>query len=792
MNRLKARLLACVLPAACVSPALAHAQAAAAAGAPATPGASPAVSEVIVTARRRAENLARVPVAVTAFSGQQLVEKQIRSDTDLQLATPGLTVRQTQGPNTLTFSIRGQTADTFSGTPSAVVAYLNEVQLTTSAASSFYDMDSVQVLKGPQGTLFGRNATGGAVLYSTAKPTNDFSGYVRGRAGNLSLGEAEGALNLPLVQDKVLLRAAFDVINRDGFIHNDFTGQELGQIRRQSGRVTLTLKPVETVSNTTMFQYTHAGGTNTGASYLYSAYAPGQTNNGFPLFGTTGFLYGPTLDAAFGPGAWNTYLAQHPKAFAPGLLAYVDEQRRLGPRVSNYPGDETHRENDWFISNVTNVDLSDNLLLRNILGFSRSWTHSEASSLAAPYNIFLSENFATGFKGNRVLADSISEELQLQGKAFDSKLTYVVGAYFQRLNVDTVWPQVYFELLPFIPPANVTSAFRTRNRTEAVYAQGTYDLASLTGVDGLRVTAGVRYTWENVFFEHMRESSQFGALPQSRDFGDPSWEIGLEYQATPSLFTYVKTRGSFRSGGFNGAAPALPTDATGGGNMFNAEHTHDVELGAKWRGDLLGRPASLNVALFNQWIYDVQHVEFPSVPSGSIAVTVNVPAAVIRGIEADAAFQPTTWLELGASTSLTDGKYTQPNVVLFGTNFVYGPFADTPKASGVVYGQATLYDDPAVGRFTLRGEVYAQTYQYFSSSFDSITPGTKLPGYALLNARLAWDDIQGGPISAAIFGRNLTDKTYFTGGIPLGASLGVNSATVGEPRTVGLEVTAKF
>jgi iron complex outermembrane receptor protein len=781
--------LACGFAAALMAPASASAEAQPAAAAEP----APQVGEVIVTARRRAENLARVPVAVTAFSGQQLVDRQIRSDTDLQLATPGLTIRQTQGPNTLTFSIRGQSADTFSGSPTSVVPYLNEVPITSTTAATFFDMDSIQVLKGPQGTLFGRNATGGAVLYSTAKPTNDFSGFARARAGNLGLGEAEGALNLPLVADKVLLRAAFNVINRDGYIHNDFTGQELGEIRRQSGRITLTLKPVENLSNTTMFQYTHAEGTNTGASYLYSAYAPGQTNNGFPLFGETGALYGPSLDSVFGvPGAWNTYLALHPKAFPGGVVAYVDEQRRLGPYVSNYVGDETHRENDWIISNVTNYDVSDNLTVRNILGFSRSWTHSEASSQAAPYTIFTSEDLNTGFNGNRVLADSVSEEFQLQGKAFDGKLNYVTGAYFQRQTVDTHWPQTYFELLPFIPPTTYSSIFRTRNRTEAVYAQGTYDLASLTGIEGLKITGGIRYTWENVFFEHLPGSLSFGAPSQSRDFSDPSWEVGLEYQVTPGLFTYAKTRGSFRSGGFNGAAPPTNADATGGGNMFNSEHTHDVEAGAKWRGEFLGRPASLNGDVFYQWIQDVQHVEFPSFHGTSIAVTVNVPAAVIRGIEADAAFEPTSWLQVGASGTYASGKYTQSHVVLFGNPFTYGPFADTPKFSGTAYGQATVYDDPAVGRFTLRGELYGQTYTYFSSSFDSITPGTKLPNYVLVNARLGWDNIQGGPISAALFGKNLTDKAYFTGGIPLGASLGVNSATVGEPRTWGLEVTAKF
>jgi iron complex outermembrane receptor protein len=475
------------------------------------------------------------------------------------------------------------------------------------------------------------------------------------------------------------------------------------------------------------------------------------------------------------------------------VVAYVDEQKRLGPYVTNYPGDETHRENDWLISNVTNVDLSPDLTFRNILGFSRSWTHSEAGSVAAPYRIFVSEDLSTGFNGNKTLSDSISEEAQLQGKALDGKLNYVAGVYFQRLNTDTAWPQSYFELLPFITPSNLTSAWHTRDRTEAVYAQGTYDLASLTGIDGLKVTAGIRYTWEDVFFNTLPQSTFFAsAPPEAISNSDPSWEVGLEYQATPGLFTYVKTRGSFRSGGFNGAAPAIATDATGGGNIFKPEHTQDIEAGVKWRGDLAGRPAALNVDIFNQWIQDAQHVEFPEVPGGSIAVTVNVPASVIRGIEGDITVQPASWLDVGASTTLISGKYTKPNVVLFGTSFLFGPFADTPKVSGTAFAAATLYDNAEIGKFILRGELYGQTYQYFSSSFESITPGTKLPGYVLFNGRLDWNNIQGSGISASLFGKNLTNKTYFTGGIPLGASLGVNSAVIGEPRTYGVELSAKF
>ena len=138
--------------------------------------ASDSDEDIVITARRRSEALSTTPIAVTAFGAEDLLERSIRTDSDLQLVTPGLTIRQTQGNNSLTYSIRGQSADTFSGSPSAVIAYLNEVPLTIGSASSFYDLESVQVLKGPQGTLFGRNTTGGAVLYTSAKPTDELDG----------------------------------------------------------------------------------------------------------------------------------------------------------------------------------------------------------------------------------------------------------------------------------------------------------------------------------------------------------------------------------------------------------------------------------------------------------------------------------------------------------------------------------------------------------------------------------------------------------------------------------------
>ena len=747
--------------------------------------------DIVVTARRREENLSTVPGAITAFGSEALVERSIKSDADLQLVAPGLTIRQTQGNNSLTYSIRGQTADTFSGSPSAVIAYLNEVPLPIGGASSLYDLENVQVLKGPQGTLFGRNATGGAVLYNTAKPTMETEGYIRGRLGNFDLREVEGALNVPFT-DVVQVRAAFNTIRRDGYITNLLNGDDLGRLKRDSVRLTMTVRPGETIENTTMMQYTRSGGTNTGASYTYSVYSCGQTNNGFNLTCGAGSLFNPGLDAIFGPGSWAAYLAAHPQAYAPGLIAYVQEQRNIGPYKTRHPGGARHKGRDLMLANTTSIELGDNLTLKNIIAYARSRTDSEQPQLGAPFVTILTANAAAGQSGNELNTKSFTEELQLQGQAMDGRLEYIAGVFLQRQKADTLWPQTYFDVSPVLAPAYVTNNFRIRNDTNAVYAQASFALT-----DSLKVTAGARYTWEKVRMSQLPAATYtFGLPDQQKKFSDPSWEFGLEYRATPELFAYIKTRGSFRSGGFNGAATPVSLPASQGGNLFDSEHTQDVEAGLKYRGDVAGRPATFNVAVFRQWIQDVQRVEFPD-PDGpgglaSIAVTANVPSSRITGVEAEASIRPTDWLSLGAQGAYTKARFTNGNINLFGNLFSYGPVGDTPKWSGVAWAEIGAPVGEGMGDISLRGEVYGQTGQYFSNAAASIAPGTRLPGYALVNGRLAWNDIAGSGFTAALFGKNLTNEAYFVGGMTLAAALGHNAAAVGEPRTYGVEVSFKF
>lgn len=770
--------------------------------------------EIIVTARRREESIQDVPVAITAFGEEQLQNRQIRAESDLQRSVPGLTIRETEGSNQIAYSIRGQTIDAFTGSFLAVVPYVNDVQASGAGSSNFYDLQSIQVLKGPQGTLFGRNSTGGAVLINTAQPTNEFEGKITGTYGNYNFIDVKAMVNIPLMEDKVLLRLAGNISRRDGYQENIFLNapvKHLGKSKKDSGRASLTLQPSDAFKNTTVFEYTKTGGNST-AVVPWSVNLPGSTDpvTGLPLATSAAFLYSPSLDLAFGAGAWAQYLALHPGADPAGYPAVVARQRNeLGAYKVNafIDGVPFFRGKSWYVNNTTTYDVGSDTVIKNIFGFTKSRSHYNITEQGSPYYLQCTCNPFTGDYGNDEHNRAFSNELQLQGHAFGGSLDYILGAFFYKAKTDTHWPQNYFELLPFLPgsaPNGVTSSFSQRNTSKAIFGQASYHITPQ-----ITFTLGGRYTWEKVSLRQLPDGN--GLDPDGSGVGDqfaklttkfdkPSWTVGLDYKPTDDLMLYVVHRGSWRSGGINGVAPMYPTGAAGGGALFKPETAKDVEIGLKWGGLVGGRRAHFNIAAYKQWIKGVQRAEFPIVdrdgPGGedphSVAVTINVPKATVQGFEVDAAFELTDWLEIGGNLARTKAKYTDNQAIIFGNLFDFNSYADTPSWAGTAYVVLTLPVDESVGKIRLRGDIYAQNRQYFSNNEFSITPGTRLPGYSLINARLDWQDIMGSKVSAAVFATNITNKDYFVGGLSQGASLGESAAAPGRPRMYGIELGYEF
>jgi iron complex outermembrane receptor protein len=763
----------------------------------ASPASDDSLAEITVTARRREENLSKVPISVAVIGDQQLISRSIQTENDLQSAVPGLTVRQNFNANSFSYAIRGQTIDPNSGSPPGVLPYIDEGQVISHSASAFYDLANIQVLKGPQGTLFGRNTTGGAVLFQTAQPDDTFGGYASGRYGNFGSHHEESAINLP-ISSVVKLRIAVSDTGGGAFVRDLSTGQEFGNLVQNSGRLTLLVGPVSGLTNTTVFQYSRDGGTNPPAlAYHSSAYACGNGK------------YSDTADCTYGPSnpTFRAWIAQHPGVFPGGVVAYANLQDKLGPW--DYYGDFTpfHVAASTFAINTTKYEISSDVAIKNIITVNRSWSDDANDYDGTPYPLFETPGTPTAdgtsqtnqTRGFYQLTKQVSDELQLQGTALDKRLTYTTGLYYAYQRDDLESNILAYNFSPITPGSTFIYARQAIDKSYAGFAQATYALT-----DKLNLTGGIRYTTEKLEAAQLPGSFWTFSLPASNPYfpqhtstSKPSWIVSLDYAVTPSLLAYATTRGSWRAGGFNEYQMPTNGSAYDGGNMFKPETTEDVEIGMKYNGRDLGIPVTFNIDFYNQWVSDIQRVAQVLGPDETPSqITVNVPKAQVTGVEADLSARPVSWLNIGGDVAYADARFTD-NRVSFNPSFstsvlLYGPYADAPRFSGSAYAELSKQLSHDSGTLTLRGDVFAESEYFFSSLNATVNPGATISGYALVNARLTWSELLGTRVTAAFFVRNMLNREYYAGGNAEGQSLGLNEANPGQPRMYGVEARVKF
>lgn len=774
-------------------------------------------NEIIVTARRTEENLSDVPVSVAAIGAAELTERRILSESDLQSATPGLTVRQTNSSNQISFSLRGQSLDAFSFASPAVLNYVNEFNAQGVSASAFYDLQSIQVLKGPQGTLFGRNATGGAVLYETRKPDGDFGGYARLSYGNYDNRLAEGAINIP--GDVISGRVAAHYQKRDGYQRNLLLGTRNASVDAFSVRPTIQIE-TGNFTNTTMYQYTFTGGTSAGlrATNYYginAANAPEGVNpnnfvNGQPYDGNLGFgLPSATL---YPDGI--TPALEYADTFAEfnftGLPSFIDALDGYGfyDIFNNQTG--RHRAKQHTVTNTTTFDFDSGMTLKNVFGYNRSRSRDYTDVDGTPFEP-LNIGFGGGTSGENYgdpnlggptaegytyIQEQLSNELQLSGSA--GALDYIGGLYFFKGKDKQRMP------LAFAPDYTTAGTgvenlgaflreYQVESESKAVYAQITYAVT-----DALNVTAGGRWTWETTDFAPKRRTDGYdvflddfniglGIGPETLKANKPSWSVSLDYKVTPDLLLYAAHRGSWRTGGFNGTASAVDENGNNVANRFSPETTYDFEVGAKFNGYLGSMPTTFNLAVYDQHIKNV----IRAIYLGVAAVSGNVGKARVSGFEADMSIEPADWFEMGATLAYTDARYTENTATVGNTVVEFGPYGDVPKWTGSAFAKAS-YDMNDTGVLSLRGDLYKQSSFYFSNAANTILPGTKIDGYTLIDLRAEWANAMGSDVSISAYVKNLTDKEYNVGGFALGAVNAINAVLPGLPRMYGVEVNLQF
>ena len=742
----------------------------AAADTQATATAAPsALGEVVVTARRREENLQKVPTAVTAFNAAAIEQKGIVNQTTLADFTPSMMTITGGYPQEFAyFALRGQ-GPAFGSTP-GVVPYFSEVANPVGVdgrVGTYYDLSSVQVLAGPQGTLFGKNATGGNILFEPARPTNSFGGYVRAEYGNYNDRRVEGAINIPLVDDKVLLRIAGEAGARDGYTKDvgpNFAGKDYDNLDYHSVRASLTVRPTDRIELYTVARY--YGSDNNGPGTVLQQVNPAIV------------AYANSVDPGYGDA----------------LNAALASQKALGPRKVSYDLNEFSRTEYWQVLNHASFKISDNLKFENIISYSQFRDHYaydyDASPLpsggqSSPHIPVLAPNYFT-------------EEARLAGSAFHGGVTYTAGVYH---DAETWSGPAGIEAYYVFPTDLLVGPLQglsvATNSSTAVFGQATVDVGHfVSGLQGLSVTGGVRYTTERSGTSIQILYPPSSGLPSADPSGGsvrsnyPSYNVDIDQSLFDDrVHAYVAVRDAFKSGGANGGLAGTPF-AT-----YAPEELQDVEVGVKSEFRLAGMPTRLNLDYYHGNYSNIQRTVQQQVGTCPACVVLNVTEsaakAVIQGVELTGVIVPFRGLTLTTAYSYIDSGYTQVSAgalsVLAGSAFPY-----TPR-NKVSFG--ATYDMPLSDRLGVLSVSANYTYQSkFSTAQTNLAQVKTLPGYDYVNAEVDLRNIGGRPVDVALFVDNLFDKTYATGLADFynGSTIGTVSYTYAPPRMFGARIRYKF
>ncbi|MDB6061583.1 MAG: hypothetical protein JWM78_1686 [Verrucomicrobiaceae bacterium] len=757
---------------------------------------APVIEEMVVTARRRDESLQTVPVAIAALNSEALQNASVQEMENLTAVVPGFRFTYEGGGNNISMSLRGLSVVPLGEGIPAVVIYSSDVPLPKVGGNlPTYDLASVQVLKGPQGTLFGRNTIGGAVLLTPNAPSYHQDGYFRVGLGNYNGRTFEGAANIPLVEDKAALRVAAQIRKRDGRTENLTPGApDLDSVDQKSYRVSLLLDPSENLTNRLVADYSRVDQAPNGQHIF--GYNPGIIQGAFTP------SLGPTIAAAY-EQAVKTAIEQG-MAVAP--FRVYDNTNTSGAGKLGYTTDL------WGIANTTEYKMGDTTI-RNILGY-----RNVSSAISANTQGF---GDVTGPLGPLVVyklasldeKEYFTEEFQVLGKA--DRLDWIGGAFYSkdRPTGGMGTSSQAFNLTAF-GVVNSHSTSLTTNENYALFGQLGYQLT-----DALKLNAGARYSWDKI--ETCGASGRPAYLSPSEcdDLGStvknsgkaPTWTLGLDYKLSDSVFTYITHRRGYRSVNVN--APLFYTARTTGGSdpacivgggicpdlrpfqKVDEEKINDLEVGVKsdWTlGEVAGRT---NLALFHtKYTNAVQFASIagvippstPDAPNRS-SVAINAADITINGAELELTISPVSDLTFTLSGAYIEQKIDSLNApaitgIALNEKTVTLP---TPRFTGTA---AVRYVLP----FTPLGAPIAFNADYYYSSKWDAQSGIALPSYDVVNTRLDWSGLMSGAVDVSLWCRNLLDKDYWAAAGALQPSLPAQSAFLGDPRTYGVELTYHF
>lgn len=721
------------------------------------------LEDIIVVARRSSERLQKVPLTVTAISGAELRANTVTTGTDIQKLVPNLSVGISIFGASQQYSLRG--------IRDGVVEYINEVPADSVLVDSqLWDLSSVQAVAGPQGTLFGRNSTGGTVLFVPQRPTTQFGGFAQIRYGSYNFVDATAVLNLP-VSDALQVRIGTQITHRDGITKN-VSGNDLGKIYHKNFRISALFTPTDSITDYAVLNLAFRH--DTPVAQVSKIEGDQATVDGSLPGGAYGFY------EFLNPAAYNN----DPEAYYHDLVA----QGARGIRHVDVPIHSRLNNNLFQFTNILTDDLGA-LTLKYISGFQGTTNHQFISDLSIPLPVIVGANDSH--------SHTVTQEGQILGKAFDDKLDWVGGVYYSKS-----WGPSKNTYLLFAPVGTPFSDMTTQqsggpiNDAESLagYAQGTFAITNK-----LKFTGGIRYTSDHLKTKQSQvlaggscnlpvepNVDQARCLQSLKTHTDAvTYNISVDYQATPGLLLYATTRRGYNAGGFNPGFPAGVPDTV------KPEYIRDYEAGLKANGHLGSAPFRFSLSGFRSRYTDIQRTVGEVYPLNGVNTVVtafiNAASATIYGAQFEGTIRPLPHLTLDGSYGYLHTKYD--SFVTFLGDATGNKFAQAPKS--------TLHVGATYSYPLSSGEIVANaSYSHISAvNFADINvgqPGDNAPGYGLVDLRLDWNHIGGRPIDIGIYVKNLTNKVYVLNASDDTQLFGFVSLQYGDPRTVGVELRYTF
>ena len=716
---------------------------------------STAIEEIVVTAQKRAENLQDVPVSVTALTSDALAARGVNNVLALNNLAPGMRISAADAAANPKIYIRGVGLSDFNpNASSGVGVYIDGVYIGSPLAqmAGFFDLAQVEVLRGPQGTLYGRNTNGGAINITTKRPNQTFGADASLEYGSFNALTADLGVGGPIVADKLAFRVAAQYVKDDGYTFNRVTGHDLNAADHWAGRLSLLYTPSQDFELLTQAnRYVNRG----------DATAPAHR----ALF--------PATVAATGPDglcAANAYASGQ----CADLLGYADTDNNTRAVDANLEGKDkvdlfgASSQATWRLGGVSLVSVT-----------AWQWAHRNdlENTDASPLRM-VEINY-------RSRQNQFTQELRLQSDSTSARFSWVLGGYYMDEKVrDNTRQDVLRDLRPlFVTPDNPTGLslensvgtfgypYTQKTKGYAVFGQADYKLT-----DRLTGTVGLRWSADEKSMDY-RSEAEDGLIviltsKQSKTFSAVSGRLGLRYELSDDANVYATYNRGYKSGGFFGGLATTAQEM----EPYDNETLDAYELGLK--SELFDRRVRLNASAF-YYDYKNQQVFAQTTRNGlTVLVLDNAANSKVYGGEAEITARPFQPLTLTAGVSLLHAKYG--DYFTEGKDFTGNWLPQSPK---VTFNAAANWVAPLENGASIVANVDAN---YSSKVYFDNSNAKRLSQDAvwIAGAQLSWRSPDQ-KIEAGAFARNLLDKTY-TVAISNIDSLGVDLLSYNRPRTLGV------